>query len=337
LINQQEEKHMATTRIDLTRKDATAKNAIAQASSGVIESLSLATIYTMFFKPFLFQFLEEIGKYFLFPIVAGGAVVHAVLAWRQAYIDGGKTRSVVSAVVETIAAVAIVIAVVGSLAATALFALAAPIIFTAVIAGKTLFNAGSAIYYGIKAASTKETELDKHGESKKDKYTALAKAKGMAAIAGVFATVAVVAAFLLAKVAAAAIAAAGIPVVIAGAGIGIAGAVIGGTLAVIHGYKSYKAAQAAKKQAAVIDNSKTAGNSLTSPALIQRRLNTTSPSRTSSPLITTEEESAVTMQSTNNTNDSQRGTLYDIFNSADQGIIDTNVTQPVVASTYSLH
>lgn len=206
------------------RRQKTARNNLWDSIVGFIDAIDLGAIYTMFLKPTLHTFLEETGKYFMFPIAAAASVIKAVLSWRQAYIDRGKTRSVVSAVVETVAALAITTAVVGALVASTVFALATPIIFTATMAGKTLFHAGSAIYFAGKAAGAKVPE-------KKEKYRTLAKQNAIGAVAGLVATAAVATVFLLGKIAL--------------AGIGIAGAVIGGTLAVIKGYKSYKAAQAA--------------------------------------------------------------------------------------------
>lgn len=206
------------------RRKASARNGLLDSIIAFIDNADLGAIYVMFLKPVLHKFLEETGKYFMFPIAAAASLIRAALAWRQVYIDRGKSRSIVSAVVETVTAVAITVAVVGALAATAVFALATPIIFTAVMAGKTLFHAGSAIYYAGKAAAHKEPE-------KKAKYRELAKKNAIGTVAGLVATAAVATVFLFGKIAL--------------AGIGIAAAVIGGGLAVMKGYKSFKASQAA--------------------------------------------------------------------------------------------
>ncbi len=123
------------------------------------------------------------------------------------------------AIVETAATLAIVTAVIGALVASGTFALATPIIFTAVMAGKTLFQAGSAIYYAVKAARTTDAE-EKLG------YKTLAKNNALGAAAGVLATAAVACVFLFGKFAVAAL--------------GIVAAVAGGALAVMKGYKAYK-------------------------------------------------------------------------------------------------
>lgn len=235
------------------RRKATARNGLIDSIVGFIDNVDLGAIYVMFLKPMLHKFLEETGKYFMFPIAAAASVIKAALAWRQVYIDR-KSRSVVTAAVETVSALAITTAVVGALAASALFALATPIIFTATMAAKTLFHAGSAIYYAGKAAAHKEPE-------KKAKYRTLAKNNAIGAAAGLVATVAVATVFLLGKIAL--------------AGIGIAAAVVGGTLAAIKGYRSFKASQAAPEAApaaveeAVVENQHSPQNS---PSQIARRL-----------------------------------------------------------------
>lgn len=206
-----------------------ARNGKIDAAVTLADQLDLGAIYVTFLTPLMHQFLEELGKYFLFPIAAGAHVFKSILAWRQAWIDR-KQRSVVGAVVETVAAAAIVAAVVGSLAANGLFALATPIMFTAAIGGKTLYHAGSAVYYAGKASGQKD-------EAKKAKYRKLAINSGIAAAAGAVATAAVVAVFLLGKIAL--------------TGIGIAAAIVGAGVMIYKGYNMHKAEQAAKQAIAL--------------------------------------------------------------------------------------
>lgn len=201
---------------------AKAKNGIGDAIVSFIDAIDIGAIYTMFLKPFLHQFLEDIGKYFLFPIAAGAGVVKAILSWRHAYLDKGDARSVVPAVVETLGALAIVAAVIGSMVASALFVLATPIIFTAVVGGKTLFQLGSTIYYAGKAAGTDNLE-------KKQEFNTRAKNSLINTIAGTIATVAVACVFLFGKLAIAAV--------------GVAGAGVIACLAVYRGYKAYQESQ----------------------------------------------------------------------------------------------
>ncbi|VVC75089.1 hypothetical protein AQUSIP_03650 [Aquicella siphonis] len=193
------------------------------------ESLDLAAIYALFLKSFLHKFLEETGKYFLFPIAAAASLITAALAWREAYLSGGKTRTLVHAGVETVAAAAITTAVVGSLVATTLFAVATPIIFTTVMAAKTVYHAGAAMYYLGKSVGKSEPE-------KKAKYRSMAAGNAIAAIAGVVATAAVAGVFLLGKTVV--------------AGVGLAVGLFGAGYAVYRGVSSYLQSRAARRQQA---------------------------------------------------------------------------------------
>lgn len=190
-----------------------------------LESLDLAAIYTMFLKSFLHKFLEETGKYFMFPIAAAASLITAALAWREAYLSGGKTRTLVHAGVETVAALAITTAVVGALVAATTFAVATPIIFTTVMAAKTVYHAGAAMYYLGKSAGKQEPE-------KKAKYRSMAASNAIAAAAGVLATVAVAGVFLLGKAVV--------------AGVGIAVGLFGAGYALYRGISSYRKSRAAR-------------------------------------------------------------------------------------------
>jgi cobalamin synthase len=149
-----------------------------------IDSANLTAIFALFLKETFLRFLEETGRFFMFPIAAAGSCVQAVLAWRQAYLDKGKTGSVVKASVETAAALAIGTAVVGGFVAASLFAVAAPIIFTATLAAKSVYHAGAAAYYWGKSAGTSD-------HSKREAYKAMAKSNLVGAVAGSLSTVAV--------------------------------------------------------------------------------------------------------------------------------------------------
>lgn len=188
---------------------------------GFIDSVNIGIIYTLFLKPLLFNFYEQLGKYIFFPIASVAALISAALSWRQAYIKKGSKSSVLSALIDTLSALAITVAVLGSLLASSLFVLATPIIFTAVMGGKTLFSTVASIYYFGKAAGAVEP-------SKKKKYYGMSKDQLLAAMAGTIATAATVGVFLLGKTFL--------------AGIGIAAAGIGSLMALTYGYQSFKAA-----------------------------------------------------------------------------------------------
>lgn len=156
----------------------------------VADSANLSAIFMMFLQDTWQRFLEDIGHTFMFPLAAAGAVIRAALAWRQAKLDNGKNGTVARAVVETVSAAAITTAVVGGFVAAATFATVAPIIFTAVLAAKTLFHAGSALYYMGKAAVANKSQ-DPAVREKANGYRSAARAHGVGAVAGIFATAAV--------------------------------------------------------------------------------------------------------------------------------------------------
>lgn len=103
-------------------------------------------------------FFETLGKYIFLPVAAALAAARAILSWRQAYLTRWKSRFVTGAVIESLAALAITVAVVGAFALTAVFAFVTPVIFTAVLGSKSLYNFGAAIYYGAKAIFASPTK-----------------------------------------------------------------------------------------------------------------------------------------------------------------------------------
>lgn len=125
---------------------------IAAADAGVI-----GTIFAMFTNEAMQHLLEGLGHFILFPIAAILAVYRAVLAIRQAQLDKFKNGTLVKAVVDVVSTVAILTAVIGGLALATTFALASPIIFTAVLGAKSIFHLGAAIYYYGKS---KVSEID---------------------------------------------------------------------------------------------------------------------------------------------------------------------------------
>jgi hypothetical protein len=159
---------------------------------GFLDQLDFTAIFSMFFKSFLHVFLEEIGKYFLFPIAAGATIIQASLLWYQTYLEGGNKRTMARALLETFAAVAVTVAVVGGLVFATTFALATPIIFAATLALKTLFHAASTFYFLGKWSNAVT-------DKKKQEYMKLAKDNGVAAVAGIIATAAVVTVFIFGK------------------------------------------------------------------------------------------------------------------------------------------
>jgi len=146
------------------------------------DSANLSLIFA--FKQYLAEALAGLGHTLMFPFAAGASVIRASLALYQAKKEGYKKRAVLGAVVEMFAALGVVTAVAGSFIATALFATVAPIIFTAVSAAKTSYQAISAAYYGLKSYFSKEPV-------KKEQYKKMALAFGISAGINALATVAI--------------------------------------------------------------------------------------------------------------------------------------------------
>jgi len=159
-------------------------NQTADLAVGVVDSLTLSTIFVTFLTEVMQRFLEETGRFIFFPLAAAGALIRAGLAWRQAKLDNGKNGTFARAMVETVAALAISTAVIGGFVAAAIFATVSPIIFTATMAAKSLFHVGSAAYYWGKSAATLDPEKQKG-------YRNAARAHAVGAVASVLATVAV--------------------------------------------------------------------------------------------------------------------------------------------------
>jgi hypothetical protein len=193
----------------------------------IVENLDLAAIYSLFLHPLLHTFLEEIGKYFLFPIAAASNIILAILEWRAAYLTRAP-RTILNASVLTLVAAALTVGVIGSLAAGLIFStLISPIIFTAALGAKALY-AGSCIYYLNEARMTVN-------QQHKSPFRNAALQQGIAAVAGLVATAAVACVFLFGQVA------------LAGLGVAISLVCVG--IAALYGYRLYKGKQALLKQA----------------------------------------------------------------------------------------
>jgi len=160
------------------------KNVKITLGVGIADSANLITIFTMFLWEVTKRMLEETAKFVLFPVSAAGAIIEAVLAWRQKRLDEGKNGTLAAAIVKTAAALAITIAVIGALAFSSVFATVSPIIFTATLAVKTLFHYGAAAYYWWKSAATQDPE-------KRAAYRAAMQGNAVGATALTLATLAV--------------------------------------------------------------------------------------------------------------------------------------------------
>src|SRR5689334_19155100 len=87
------------------------------AAAVIVDSADLASIFGTFASAVGQAFLEEIGKFFMFPLAALANLARAALHWRKAWLDQKidpktgklkmKTGNIVSSIVETLAAIAI--------------------------------------------------------------------------------------------------------------------------------------------------------------------------------------------------------------------------------------
>lgn len=161
--------------------------------AATVDSIDIAAIFGTFLTDVGHRFLEETGRFFMFPIAAMASAIRAVLAWRQVKIDKGENGTIGRAVVETVGALAVVTAVVGGLAAASFAAVASPIIFVAALAAKTLFHLASSIYYFAKSFKSSNTQQETQH------YRAMALSNVIGTVALALATVAVGFVMIMAK------------------------------------------------------------------------------------------------------------------------------------------
>lgn len=161
---------------------------------GIFDSLNLAAIFSLFLENFLARLLEETLKYILFPLAALFSIIEALGAWGDVMLTDesspiqGFIKS--AAVIKTISAIAITVAVVGILAAGAIFGAISPVIFSVTIGAKTLFHAIATPYYMIKACLTDDP-------FEQNTYKQLAKDNFISSVVGLLATSAIVGVFAL--------------------------------------------------------------------------------------------------------------------------------------------
>lgn len=149
---------------------------IATAVTVALSALNLAGYLYMAASEMLVPMLEAVGKYIFFPFAALTSIMYAVFAWYHYSLE--RTNHLLfKAIVETIGAVAMTIAVIGFLAFEPLFAIAGPVIFATFLGLKTLFQLGTAIYYGCMALATNDHVL-KHEYRNKVKHAILSTVAG---------------------------------------------------------------------------------------------------------------------------------------------------------------
>lgn len=103
--------------------------------------------------------LSAVWQMFLLPAAAIFGIISAIISWRMAALNKNEGYGWVKAVVDTVFAAALVAATIGAIVATVAFSVVGPAIYAATIAGKALFNFGSAIYLAFKARHTEDAVL----------------------------------------------------------------------------------------------------------------------------------------------------------------------------------
>lgn len=169
---------------EVTMSERSLSNQKVSLTVGAADSANMTTIFTSFLIDVFSKFMEETGRFYFFPLAAAGSMIQMILAWRQDGLDQGKNGALGKALVETIGFLGITTAVVGGFVAATLFATVAPILFTATVAFKSLYHAGTACYNWYKSATTSDP-------NQKAIYSATARANAVGAFAGTLATLAI--------------------------------------------------------------------------------------------------------------------------------------------------
>lgn len=114
--------------------------------------LSMIFYFATTFKPLF----ESILRYAFLPIAFTSAWMIGVLTLRQAYLKKFPGQLTAKAVIELVCAAALTASVIGGFIAAATFAVAGPALIACAFGCKSLYNFGSAIYFGVKAARTSD-------------------------------------------------------------------------------------------------------------------------------------------------------------------------------------
>ncbi len=193
------------------RREGLAKNAIADQIAGMSDATVLGIIFSLFLTKATELFLHVTGKFIFFSLAALANIALSATAWNQARLDGWKRGSVVKAVMQTLFTIPITIAVAGSLlpfvgAAFPLFpTVIAPIMFSATLSIKFLYQAGAAVYYWGKSTgvhwgnSNSDLPDLEEPEFKKIKYQQMSKFNAIFAVSTAFAVGAIMTVFLYLK------------------------------------------------------------------------------------------------------------------------------------------
>lgn len=110
-------------------------------------SASMGMIFA--FREFLPRFFRGLGRSILFPFNAACNIIRAVLALYEAHKEGYKTPALIRALVAVASGLAISIAIIGALVATAAFTVLGPVLSVIGFTLRSLYHSATAIYFGV--------------------------------------------------------------------------------------------------------------------------------------------------------------------------------------------
>lgn len=124
-----------------------------------IDAADISSIFALFLKETTRLLFEHTLKYVLGPIAVAMNIIRMCASWRKYHLQ--KNNNVLSqAIIESIAAAAVTVAIGGSIFFSALFSVAAPAIFVSLLSLKTVYCLGHAIHDSIEMQRNDNT-LDK--------------------------------------------------------------------------------------------------------------------------------------------------------------------------------
>lgn len=159
---------------------------------GTVDSLNLISIFILLLTDITRQMFQETARFILLPVSGALAATNAILAIRQAKLDGGKNGTLTNAIIETLSALAVMTAIIGGFVAASIFATVSPIILTCITSAKALFHLVATGYYLVHAVLAEDDKL-------KANYFAAVRAHAVATTALVLASVAVSLVMIAAK------------------------------------------------------------------------------------------------------------------------------------------
>ncbi|HTM62987.1 MAG TPA: hypothetical protein VL360_00645 [Gammaproteobacteria bacterium] len=176
--------------MDAVTKEKIRKTGIGISSVLAMDTLDLSLIFyfATVFKPLF----ESILKFALLPIAFISSWIVSALTLRQAYLKNFPGQLTAKAIIEFVCAAALTASILGGFIAAAAFAVAGPAVIACAFGFKSLYNLGSAIYFGVKAAKT--TDPSQKYELKKQ-----AIESAISGCIGALSTAGVITVLLLAK------------------------------------------------------------------------------------------------------------------------------------------